>query len=396
MNDLKNIKLDLIIIGAGIMGLWLLNKLSQLGYQVALLENKSIGGVQTMASQGIIHGGTKYALTGHLSDAAAGISQMTNVWAECVKGTGEIDLSQVKILSNKHYLWTRGLFTAGLKSFISSKLLASDSQVLKFKDYPEVFKNKLFSGSLCECEETVFDVPSLIKILSEKYRNNILWAEDERTQYLWSENKKNLEGIKINNIKLQASQYIFTAGEGTEDLLKNLESPENLEKIKMQKRPLHMVYLKSEKILPEIYAHCVDAGTKPRITITTHYADDGKMVWYLGGELAESGVNKNQKEQIDFAKLELEKLLPWVDLSCAEFSSFYINRAEVWSENKARPDGPFVKKINNFQIVWPTKLTFAPQAANLVLENLEKPQGLAISDFSGIKKAPLLAALWNE
>ncbi len=388
----KIIKLDVIIIGAGIAGLWLLNRLSQLGYQVALLENKSIGGLQTMASQGIIHGGTKYALTGNLSEAAAGISKMTDVWAECVKGSGEIDLSKVRILSKSHYLWTRGLFTSGLKSFISSKLLASDSQVLKFKNYPEVFKNKLFSGSLCECEETVFDVPSLIKILSEKYRDNILWAEDENTEYLWAENQKKLEGIKINNIKLEAAQYIFTAGEGAEDLLKNMK---DFEKIKMQKRPLHMVYLKSEKTLPEIYAHCVDSGTKPRITITTHYADDGKMVWYLGGELAESGVNKNQKEQIDFAKLELEKLLPWVDLSCAEFSSFYINRAEVWSENKARPDGPFVKKINNFQVVWPTKLTFAPQAANLVLENLEKPGGLDISDFSGIKKAPLLAALWN-
>jgi len=388
------IKLDVIIIGAGIAGLWLLNKLSQLGYQVALLENRSIGGVQTMASQGIIHGGVKYALMGNLTEAASGISRMTNVWAECVKGSGEIDLRQVRILSKTHYLWTRGLLTSGLKSFISSKLLASDSQVLKSKNYPEVFKNKLFSGSLCECEETVFDVMSLVQVLSEPYKNKILWAEDSQTEYLWGEDKK-LESIKINNIKLEAAETIFTAGEGTENCLKNLENLEILEKIKMQKRPLHMVYLKSEKKLPEIYAHCVDSGTKPRITITTHYADDGKMVWYLGGELAESGVSRSQEEQIAFAKLELEKLLPWVDLSGAEFSSFYINRAEVWSENNARPDGPFVRKINNFQVVWPTKLTFAPQAANLVIENLEKPKGLENPDFSGIKKAPLLAALWN-
>ena len=50
---------DIIIFGGGIAGLWLLNRLHNEGYQAILLETEALGGSQTIASQGIIHGGLK-------------------------------------------------------------------------------------------------------------------------------------------------------------------------------------------------------------------------------------------------------------------------------------------------------------------------------------------------
>ena len=67
---------DIVIFGGGIAGLWLLNRLRQQGYDVILLESDALGGGQSLASQGIIHGGLKYALNGVLSPASSAIAQM--------------------------------------------------------------------------------------------------------------------------------------------------------------------------------------------------------------------------------------------------------------------------------------------------------------------------------
>ena len=50
---------DIVIFGGGIAGLWLLNRLQQQGLDVILLESAGLGGGQSLASQGIIHGGLK-------------------------------------------------------------------------------------------------------------------------------------------------------------------------------------------------------------------------------------------------------------------------------------------------------------------------------------------------
>ncbi|HCC44093.1 MAG TPA: FAD-binding oxidoreductase, partial [Gammaproteobacteria bacterium] len=53
-------KIDIAILGGGIAGLWLLNLLVSRGYSVVLLEKEALGAGQTIASQGMIHGGVKY------------------------------------------------------------------------------------------------------------------------------------------------------------------------------------------------------------------------------------------------------------------------------------------------------------------------------------------------
>ena len=71
---------DIVILGGGIAGLWLLNRLYSEGYQPLLIETKALGSGQTLASQGIIHGGLKYALSGSLTGAANVIADMPRRW----------------------------------------------------------------------------------------------------------------------------------------------------------------------------------------------------------------------------------------------------------------------------------------------------------------------------
>ena len=61
---MRTVKADIAIAGAGIAGLWLANLLVNRGFEVAVCESGKVGGSQTMASQGLIHGGVKYALGG--------------------------------------------------------------------------------------------------------------------------------------------------------------------------------------------------------------------------------------------------------------------------------------------------------------------------------------------
>jgi len=81
------VRVDVAIIGGGIAGLWLLARLRQRGYGVLLIESERLGTGQTISSQGIIHGGTKYALRGQVE------SRGRNSGAEqaFVHGNGCID-----------------------------------------------------------------------------------------------------------------------------------------------------------------------------------------------------------------------------------------------------------------------------------------------------------------
>ena len=112
---------DVLIVGGGIAGLWLNARLRRLGYSTLLVERDSLGGGQSVKSQGIIHGGAKYALHGALSGASEAIADMPRRWREALAGSGELDLRGVRILSQSHYLWSPGTLAGNLTSFFASK-----------------------------------------------------------------------------------------------------------------------------------------------------------------------------------------------------------------------------------------------------------------------------------
>lgn len=75
----NQINVDIVIIGGGIAGLWLLNRLSNSGYNALLFEQDKLGGGQSIASQGMIHGGIKYALGGMLTGSSEAIADMPKI-----------------------------------------------------------------------------------------------------------------------------------------------------------------------------------------------------------------------------------------------------------------------------------------------------------------------------
>lgn len=355
---------DVLIVGGGVAGLWLNARLRAKGYATLLVERESLGGGQSVKSQGIIHGGAKYALHGALSGASEAIADMPRRWREALDGDGELDLSSVRLLSDAHYLWSPGTLAGNLTSFFASKAVRGRVDQVKGEQLPPALQHPKFKGKVYRLAELVVDVPSLIARLAELAGDSLLAADDIQPLH---ENGQ-LVGLRVDGRDIRAQRIVLSAGRGNADLLTSL----NVAQPSQQLRPLHMVMVKGPTLKP-LYAHCLGGGPKPRITVTSHPSADGEWVWYLGGDLAEAdGVARDEAAQIDAARKELGQLLPWVDLSSAKFATLRVERAEPAQSGLVRPDNAFLSDQGPLLVGWPTKLALAPDFADRVLNSLER------------------------
>ncbi|MBU0903215.1 MAG: FAD-dependent oxidoreductase [Gammaproteobacteria bacterium] len=381
---------DVLIVGGGVAGLWLNARLRRQGFATVLVENASLGGGQSVKSQGIIHGGAKYALHGALTGASEAIADMPRRWREALAGNGELDLTGVRLLSDAHYLWSPGSLAGNITSFFASKAVRGRVDQVKGEQLPPALQHPKFKGKVYRLAELVLDVPSLISRLSELAGDGLLAAE--RIEPL-QENGE-LTGLRVDGREIRAQRIILSAGRGNAELLSSL----GLSQPAQQLRPLYMVLVKGPTLKP-LYAHCLGGGPKPRVTVTTHPAADGQWVWYLGGDLAEAdGVARDEASQVKAAQKELSDLLPWVDLSSAQWATLRVERAEPAQSGLVRPDNAFVHEQNKLLVGWPTKLALAPDFADRVLAALSR-DGIQPTPHAPLPELPrpaIAAPAWEE
>ncbi len=385
----ESLSTDVLIVGGGVAGLWLNARLRRLGFATLLVDKGTLGGGQSVKSQGIIHGGTKYALSGALTGASEAIADMPRRWREALEGKGELDLSGVRLLSDAHYLWSPGTLAGNLTSFFASKAVRSRVGQVKGDELPPALQHPKFKGKVYRLSELVLDVPSLIARLAELAGDSLLACQ--QIEPLLDDNE--LVGLRVDGRGIRAQRIVFSAGGGTAELLASL----GLQQPAMQRRPLHMVILKAPTLKP-LYAHCLGGGTKPRITVTSHPTADGEWVWYLGGDLAEAdGVARDEAAQIAVAKKELAELVPWIDLSSAQWATLRIDRAEPAQSALARPDNAFLAEQGRLLVGWPTKLALSPDfsdrvEAALARDGIRPGQHPALPE---LPRPPLTGPFWE-
>src|SRR5690606_18518099 len=345
---------DICILGGGIAGLWLNARLRQQGYSTLLVEPHALGGGQSSKSQGIIHGGTKYALHGKLTTAAEAIAGMPDRWRACLAGSGELDLRDVRVLSAHHYLWSPGNLISNLAGFLAGKALRGRVDSVKGSELPAVFANPAFKGKVYRLSELVLDVPDVVRKLAELGGDSLISGPVRIAG-----GSEGVTAVQVGDQPIIARRYVLTAGEGNEALLQGA----GILQPAMQRRPLQMVLVKGPN-LPALYAHCLGSSPKPRITVTTHPCSDGQWCWYLGGDLAEQGTDMPADQLIQRARQELQELLPWVDLRDCEWATLPVTRAEPAQSGLVRPDNAYLQAVGNALICWPTKLALAPDLSD--------------------------------
>jgi glycerol-3-phosphate dehydrogenase len=351
---------DVLIVGGGIAGLWLLAELRAKGVD-ALLVTDELGKGQTIASQGIIHGGTKYALTGKLTGATLAIGDMPRLWREALHGQGAVDLRGVNVLTESQLLWTSGGIGSRMTGFFASKAMKSRMEAVPHDDYPALFHNPAFHGGLYRLDEPVLDVPGLLACLHGQLADSLMQVDVQRSGLQLNGDAYDYRAVTADDLEqtIAARHIVLTAGAGNAGLFGQ---------VAMQRRPLQMVLMRGD--LPKVYAHALGMSDKPRITITSHQDQAGKTVWYMGGQPAEQGVGKSADEVIAATRHELAELLPWVDFSAMEWATWCVDRAEMAQSDGGRPDQPGITQIANVTAAWPTKLAFAPMLANQLLQYL--------------------------
>lgn len=347
---------DVEVVGAGVAGLWTAHALLAAGFRVVVSSVGAIGEGQTLASQGIIHGGIKYALTGAASAASKAIAEMPSVWAACLRGepgASHIDLRSVRVLSQQQHLWTTTGIGAKLVGVVASKAVRTPMTALDVRQRPEGFSGAPAGVNMYSIREVVLDPHSLVETLARP-----LVVADPR------------------HVHIRAEWRVLCAGAG---------NPEHL----TQRRPLHMVMVRASN-LPRVFGHCVSGGLsdKPRLTITSQVDAAGRGVWYIGGQLAEGGVNRSRDEQIAEARRELMACIGWVDLASAEWATLRVDRAESREPSGRRPDLPVITRVADRELaLWPTKLAFAPLGAGMVVSQLQRC-GAKPADGSGVGGVP--------
>ena len=376
---------DTIILGGGIAGLWLLSLLRKHGFEAILLEKEGLGSGQTFASQGMIHGGIKYSLAGAMTGASESIADMPLRWRSCLAGTDNVNLKGVTVLSDSYYMFSDSRLSSKLTAFFGSKTLEGRVASVPAANYPTVFQSPSFRGLLYKLNDLVLDTRSLITHLHHQLKDYIF----EGNVSFEHTNGRVTHLLLDDGLTVSADTYVLAAGKGNGELIEDL----GLE-VPMQLRPLHQVVVKG-KTLPDLFAHAVTlrSADKPRITFTTHSTADTKA-WYLGGQLAESGVARNEAEQIEFAKTELAAIMPWMDYSGCEFSTFRIDRAEAGGETLLRPDTPYVRRHGNVVVCWPTKLTLAPMMGDMFMKLMAEPKA-ALAAAPNLPRASIGRSSWE-
>jgi hypothetical protein len=372
---------DIVVFGAGIAGLWVANHFKALGYDVLVLEANEIGGGQSIASQGIIHSGLKYALSCKINALAKSISAMPDLWRAALKGEGNVDLSKARMNADSQYLLIPSGFMGGLIGLVTKQALGSRVREVPKAEWPQEIQNSGFRGSMIYMDEPVLNISSVISVLSSNLNKSVkhIDAYDDPIGFL-----------KLHNIAAQ--HIIFTSAASNAEIAKKLQHDAGLE---TQKRPLLMGLMKNAPF--EIYAHMVGPSDKPVATITTHKAEDGSLVWYLGGAIAERAKEADPAEVYKSTKDAFKKYFPKLNLSDVEWATLPIDRVEGKSETDGwMPDTPTIHQINDIFYCWPTKLTFAPLLAQRLAEKITaKPSGIK-TDWSFLPDAIIAKAPWDK
>ena len=341
---------DIIVFGGGIAGLWLGNILAKAGYNFVLIENDKLGSGQTLASQGMIHGGQKYELQGALSPSANALKRMPKRWQACFDGTGDVDLRGVRFLSDTQVMWPAA---GGPTVWAAARLVNAKTKKLERSNFPDVLRtDNAFRGPVYSLPEKVLDVRSLVACLAKNIEGRVVKGD-------LVEIRPNGEAV-VSGHALRAQLVIFTAGVGNEFAIDKFYGNGR----HTQRRPLRQIMVRP--LSSALFGHAIAYSHNPRITVTSHAVSGGRYVWYLGGDVAEKGAALDESAALDFARKELAEIFPRVDWRNKEWASWLGDRAEPFDPKGRLPPGPRVAQHERVLVAWPIKLTFVPALSDRI------------------------------
>lgn len=389
------LQLDIAIIGGGIAGLWALNHLRARGYHVALFEEHALGGGQTAATQGIVHSGIKYQLSGQAQSTPDRLSLMPAAWRDCFAGRGSLDLRACRVLSEHVYLFSSTEASTALDTVLTQQSSGTAMSEVPFHARPQPLQSSTFRGKVYRVDEPVLDVPSLVETLAAQECDAIFCIDWEAATLQSAQGRARID---LPHCTVEPECLLLLAGTGNAALVAGLGGKAPA----MQRRPLQQVLVRHH-YQPQFFAHCVEGKSSPTLTITSHHTRAGESIWSLGGELATSGAHDDPADLIARAKRKLGEVLPWLDLGATEWRTLKLDRAEPQRPDELRTEAAFVswvEGVDNALAGWPVKLCLCPDLGEQLQRTLEGARILPrhtgdLSPLHALGRPPLAPTCWE-
>jgi hypothetical protein len=258
-------------------------------------------------------------------------------------------------------------------------------------------------GEVFRLDEQVIEPARMVAVLAGLHPENLLRA-DAGADIAWTlAGPGQVTSLRLERpggdgetVELRPRAVVLTAGAGNAELRQRV----GLDSAAMQRRPLRMVMLRGAG-LPSLNGHCTD-GAKTRVTISSARDRAGRVVWQVGGQVAEDGVAMTEAEVVAHARRELLAVLPGLALDGVEWSSYYVDRAEAVTPGGGRPTGVWSQREGNVISAWPTKLALAPVLAEQLRDSLGAPAATAtaaagngLSVFAGWPRPEVAPPPWE-
>src|SRR5690606_33295549 len=139
------------------------------------LEAGDLGSGQTIASQGIIHGGLKYTLSGLFTPSARAIREMPTIWRRCLAGEGPPDmprLSGTRLRAEFCHIWRTETLSARLAMFGARAGLLITPRKLDVSERPPVLAQ--CPGAVARLDEQVLEPVSFLEVLAQQHQARLL------------------------------------------------------------------------------------------------------------------------------------------------------------------------------------------------------------------------------
>ncbi|MEK6257290.1 MAG: FAD-dependent oxidoreductase [Planctomycetota bacterium] len=358
-----DLEVDILIVGAGIQGLWLLDEAVRAGYSALLLERTSIGGEQTLHSHGYIHRGFGYPHCPNVAD----FQQAAARWREFVSADESLvshSSANVGFLGLATSLLWEQRWRAAMLSY------APDGA-------PHLAETSL--RKLYRTDEFAVHLGRVIRHLVRPVRDLVCLGEV--TEICVANRRVTSVRAIIGScaLRIVPRALVLAAGEGNARLVSLIDHGTSGPAMPVHHhlRKSHVVIVRGEGLLDPLNLLVPDIW----LFIVSQTDDEGQPVWLVTGGVDEaySGNDEPEARQVEQTVARLRAFHPRL------FSSE--NRAKMqWGvyvgskvEADARADVPSSVNwqvrtfgVENLFAVWPTKLTFAPLASGEILNGLRE------------------------
>ncbi len=362
------ISVDVLVVGGGSVGLWLIDELRRSGRNAVLVESTALGKGQTCASQGILHGGMKHSLVARPGTFVKALGSMTRIWSECLAGVREPDLGSVIRRSDSCYFW----LTPSLASFVGTigARFGIRSEVKKIARaaLPEVLRG--VSGDVYLIDEKVVDPHGLVSELFKRNRQHTIRAGIQRVDF---STRSTVYAVELtdpdgsSSITVRPEFVVLTAGEGNAELRRVCGLPEKA----MLRLPLQILVLRGD--LPDLNGVCLE-GIQAKAVITTHRLSRNDAVWQFASERIAPNSGEDFVRQ---ALVEISASLPGFNFPRVSISAYTATRAECATEDGGRSSDVAVFKEGNVITAWPTKLVLVPRTVERIMSYLPIQSGIS-------------------